>query len=108
MGWMHRDHAWGGHCRRLASFHCRLVRSRAWPALSGIAATVVLPFDNLLGQMDQHPLCPMIQQFVKSSQQAQSEKRLQRIETRCRCKVAFRLLGSCGLAAAEFKGDVEG
>ena len=42
--------------------------------LAGIPATVGLPFDNLLGQMDQHPLCPMIPQFVKSSQQAQSEK----------------------------------
>jgi hypothetical protein len=42
--------------------------------LAGISVTVVLPFDNLLGQMNQHPFCAMIAQFVKSPQHAQSEK----------------------------------
>ena len=58
MVWMHRDHAQG---------------DRKADPLAGISVPV-LPFDNLLGQMNQHPFGAIIPQFVKCPQHAQSEK----------------------------------
>jgi hypothetical protein len=41
--------------------------------LTAIAAAVGLTFDDLLGEMNQQPLCTLIPQFVKRPQQAQFE-----------------------------------
>src|SRR6266516_4070637 len=76
-------------------------------ALPGISVAVVLPFDNLLGQMNQHPSGAMIPQLVEGPQQPQSKKCLQRTETWRRRKFAFSLLGCCRLVLEELQGDVE-
>src|SRR5258708_24837738 len=72
--------------------------------LAGIATAVGLTFDDLLGEMNQQPLCPLIPQFVKRPQQAQFEQRLQRTDRLGGRKVVLLRPGPDGLIAEEIQG----
>lgn len=48
--------------------------------LTRIPATVGLTLDDLFGQMNQQPFCPLLTQFVKRPQQPQFEQRGERFD----------------------------
>src|SRR5258708_13114145 len=75
--------------------------------LAGIATAVGLTLDDLLGEMNQQPLCPLIPQFVKRPQQAQFEQRLQRTDRLGGRKVLFLRPGPDALIAEEIQADIE-
>src|SRR5271156_5163092 len=77
--------------------------------LAGIAAAAGLTSDNLLGEMNQHPLASLVLQFAKRPQQAQIKQRLQRTAALLRRMI---LPGFCGASneirrKAEHVGDLQ-